>query len=224
MLRAHRSPDVPRVDKSSLQVRCASTTSFRSPDQRWGCGRQCPGSNLQITQLHRTRRGTRDPRGGTVLRDRGQRRTLLDRVGQLLPGEPSTTSTATSARRTDRRRRQARGGLRLAGSLAEIGRPPGNRARRKGGCSLHTRGYPVSMPDDIENRGVATGIDRELNPNVIGPIMPPPHLTEPTRLNLSRLRHGFEPRWDYAWSRIGCRGHRTDAKARTGKVPIPSTR
>lgn len=63
---------------------------------------------------------------------------------------------------------------------------PGNRARRKGGCSHHTRGYPVSIPHDIENRGVATGIDRELNPRVIGPIMPPPQLTEPTRLNLSR--------------------------------------
>ena len=48
-----------------------------------------------------------------------------------------------------------------------------------------------------KNRGVATGIDRELNPHVIGPITPPPQLTEPTRLNLSRWRHGFEPRWDY---------------------------
>jgi Phosphotransferase enzyme family len=82
-----------------------------------------------------TRRGTRNPRSGTILRDLGQRRTLLDRVEQLLPGEPSTTSTATSARRSDRRRRRARGGLRLAGSWTEIGRPPGNRARRKGGCS-----------------------------------------------------------------------------------------
>ena len=131
------------------------------------------------------------------LRDRGQRRTLVDRVEQLLPGEPSTTSTATSARRTDRGRRRARGGLRLPGSWAEIGRPPGNRARREDGCSLPTRGYPVSIPHDIENRGVATGIDWELNPHVRGLFPPPPQVTELARVNLSRWRHGFKSRWDY---------------------------
>jgi hypothetical protein len=117
--------------------------------------------------------------------------------GTAASREPSTTSTATSARRTDRGRRRARGGLRLAGSWAEIGRPPGNRARREGGCSLHTRGYPVSIPHDIENRGVATGIDWELNPHVRGLFPPPPQVTELARVNLSRWRHGFEPRWDY---------------------------
>jgi hypothetical protein len=48
-----------------------------------------------------------------------------------------------------------------------------------------------------ENRGVATGIDGELNPHVIGPIPPAPQVTEPPRLNLLRWRHGFERRWDY---------------------------
>jgi hypothetical protein len=56
---------------------------------------------------------------------------------------------------------------------------------------------PVSIPHDYENRGEATRIDGELNPHVIGPIPPAPQVTEPPRLNLSRWRHGFEPRWDY---------------------------
>jgi hypothetical protein len=198
-LRAHRLPEVPRVDKSSLQVRCASTTSFRSPDQRNAGG---AGGNAQATTC-KSHSYTAPGEEHVILEVERFYEIEVNGVRcsigwvQLLPGEQSTTSTATSSWRTDRRRRRARGGLRLAGSWAEIRRPPVNRARRKGGCSHHTRGYPVSIPHDIENRGVATGIDRELDPHVIGPIMPPPQLTEPTRLNLSRWRHGFEPRWDY---------------------------
>jgi hypothetical protein len=55
----------------------------------------------------------------------------------------------------------------------------------------------VNIPHDIENRGVATGIDEELNQQVSDPFPPPPQVRELARLNLSRWRHGFEPRLDY---------------------------
>jgi hypothetical protein len=72
-----------------------------------------------------------------------------------------------------------------------------SKTNRKGGCS-HTRpGDPVNILHDIEDRGVATGIDQELMPQVSGPIPPAPLVTEPARLNLSRWRHGFKSRWDY---------------------------
>jgi hypothetical protein len=87
-------------------------------------------------------------------------------------------------------------------------------------------GYPVSIPHDIENRGVAIGIDRELNPHVIGPITPPPPLTEPTRLNLSRWRHGFEPRWDYTEKRrseaLSNLKRRLSSPVRPAFVPRPT--
>jgi hypothetical protein len=56
---------------------------------------------------------------------------------------------------------------------------------------------PASIPHGIENRGVATRIDEERNPQVSGAFRRPPQITESARLNLSRWRHGFEPRWDY---------------------------
>jgi hypothetical protein len=56
---------------------------------------------------------------------------------------------------------------------------------------------PVNIPHDIEYRGLATGIDQKLNPEVSGGIRPSPQVTESARLSLSRGRHGFEPRWDY---------------------------
>jgi hypothetical protein len=71
-----------------------------------------------------------------------------------------------------------------------------------GGRNRHTPGDPVYIPHDNENRGVATGIDPEPNQQVSGPNPPPPQVTEPPRLNLSRWRHGFEPRWDYQGKRI----------------------
>jgi len=67
----------------------------------------------------------------------------------------------------------------------------------QGGCSRRTPGNPVNIPHDIENRGVATGINQKLNPEVSGGIRPSPQVTKSVRLNLSRWRHGFEPRWDY---------------------------
>jgi hypothetical protein len=58
----------------------------------------------------------------------------------------------------------------------------------------------------IENRGVATGIDEEQNQQVSDPFPPPPQVTESARLNLSRWRHGFEPRWDYQGKRVTAHG------------------
>ena len=48
----------------------------------------------------------------------------------------------------------------------------------KGGCSPPTPGDPVSIPHDVENRGVATGINQQLNPQVSGPSRVPPQVTE----------------------------------------------
>jgi hypothetical protein len=73
--------------------------------------------------------------------------------------------------------------------------------RCKGGYSLGHPFDPVSIPHDIEKRGVATRIDQERNPQVSGAFQPSPQVTESARLNLSRWRHGFEPRWDYAGQR-----------------------
>ena len=73
----------------------------------------------------------------------------------------------------------------------------------EGGCSAPPPFDPVSIPHDIEWRGVTTGSDREPNRQVDDPLRPAMQVTEPAGLNLSRWRHGFEPRWDYkqkAWS------------------------
>ena len=40
-------------------------------------------------------------------------------------------------------------------------------------------------------------IDEEQNPQVSGAFQRSQQVTESARLNLSRWRHGFEPRWDY---------------------------
>jgi len=69
--------------------------------------------------------------------------------------------------------------------------------RCKGGCSLGHPFDPVTIPHDIENRGVATRIDQERNPQVSGAFQRSPQVRGSARLNLSRWRHGFEPRWDY---------------------------
>jgi hypothetical protein len=43
----------------------------------------------------------------------------------------------------------------------------------------------VNIPHDIENRGVATGIDQEVNLQVSGPFLPPPQVMESTRSALA---------------------------------------
>ena len=68
----------------------------------------------------------------------------------------------------------------------------------KGGDSPPHAVNPVSIPHEVENQGVATGIDRKLNPPVNAPIRAPPQVTDSTRTTLSRWRHGFESRWDYS--------------------------
>ena len=67
----------------------------------------------------------------------------------------------------------------------------------EGGYGASSPGDPVNIPHDIEDQGVATGTDEELNQQVSDPFPPPPQVTETARVNLSRWRHEFEPRWDY---------------------------
>jgi hypothetical protein len=69
--------------------------------------------------------------------------------------------------------------------------------RHKGGCSLRAPGDPVAIPHDIENRGEATGIDQQLNPQVSSLVPPSAAGHGFNVFALSRWRHGFEPRWDY---------------------------
>ena len=71
----------------------------------------------------------------------------------------------------------------------------------QGGCSPPHATDPVEIPHDVENRRVATRFDHQLNPQISGPSRVPPQVTESARLNLSRWRHGFEPRWDYQETR-----------------------
>jgi hypothetical protein len=80
---------------------------------------------------------------------------------------------------------------------------------------------PVNIPHDIENRGVATGIDQEKTPQLSSPSPPPPQVTESARLNLSRWRHGFEPRWDYKRNRRSERRHRSNESDDCAEVGRP---
>jgi hypothetical protein len=68
--------------------------------------------------------------------------------------------------------------------------------RRKSGCSDPHAVDPVSIPHDIENRGVTTGTT-EPNPQVNAPYSASAAGHAIDRLNLSRWRHGFKSRWDY---------------------------
>ncbi len=86
---------------------------------------------------------------------------------------------------------QARAALLQASRVIEL------EGRRKGGCSAPHAVDPVSIPHDIEKRGVITGTDPDPNPQLNGLIPLPPQVTGSAQLNLSRWRHGFEPRWDY---------------------------
>jgi hypothetical protein len=67
-----------------------------------------------------------------------------------------------------------------------------------GGDTFAPSSDPVSIPHAIENRGVATRIERNWNPQVGGAFQRLPQVTGSARLNLSRWRHGFKSRWDYA--------------------------
>jgi hypothetical protein len=80
-------------------------------------------------------------------------------------------------------------------SAAEEIRVPRPKTDEEGGCSAPPPIDLVSIPHDIEKRGVTTGGDREPNRPVDGPLRAPMQVTEPAGLNLSRWRHGFEPRW-----------------------------
>jgi hypothetical protein len=67
----------------------------------------------------------------------------------------------------------------------------------KGDCSLGHPFHPLFIPHDNENRGVATRIDQERNPQVSGAFQRSPHVTESARLNLSWWRHRSTSPWDY---------------------------
>ena len=54
------------------------------------------------------------------------------------------------------------------------------RDQEKGGCIPPMPGDPVSIPHDIENRGVATGIDQVANPQVSDASLQPPQVAEST--------------------------------------------
>src|SRR6266508_2869524 len=94
------------------------------------------------------------------------------------------------------------------------------------GCSPPHATDPVNIPHDVENRRVATRFDQELNPQISGPSRVPPQVTESARLNLSRWRHGFESRWDYAWSQdwLSRSSHRCEGPNGEGAHPFNSLR
>jgi hypothetical protein len=73
------------------------------------------------------------------------------------------------------------------------------KAARKAQGWLHrpTRCNPESIPHDIENRGVTTGTDVEPESARQGHFSGSAAGHGIGPLNLSRWRHGFEPRWDY---------------------------
>jgi len=43
---------------------------------------------------------------------------------------------------------------------------------------LPTPGDPANIPHDVEDRGVATRIDQEPNPQISGPFWPPPQVAD----------------------------------------------
>ena len=87
--------------------------------------------------------------------------------------------------------------IRAVSSAAEAIRVLRPKTDEKGGCSAPPPFDPVSIPHDIEKRGVTTGTDPEPDPQVNGLFVPPLHVSGSAGLNLSRWRHGFKSRWDY---------------------------
>lgn len=61
---------------------------------------------------------------------------------------------------------------------------------------------PVNIPHDDEERGVATGGNRQRKPQVSGHLRVPPQVARTAWTTLSRWRHGFESRWDYQGKRV----------------------
>jgi hypothetical protein len=62
-------------------------------------------------------------------------------------------------------------------------------------------GDPENIPHDDEERGAATTSNPETETQVSGHVRPELLVTDSARTTLSRWRHGFEPRWDYASQR-----------------------
>jgi hypothetical protein len=98
-------------------------------------------------------------------------------------GNRSSTSTATSDSSLHCR-------LHAAGSPFETR-----------GRLVSTAGDLASIPHDVKYRGAATRSDQKPNPYVSGTPPPPPQIMGSARLNLSRWRNGFEPRWDSRYPR-----------------------
>jgi hypothetical protein len=93
--------------------------------------------------------------------------------------------------------------MRSGGAASWFVQRPGATWLAAGWCPPSASGDPVFIPHDVEKRGVLTRIDPEPNSQVSDPFPPPPQVTDSARLNLSRWRHGFEPRWDYEWKTRG---------------------
>jgi hypothetical protein len=87
---------------------------------------------------------------------------------------------------------------------------------------LRTPRDPANIPHDIENRGVATGINQEPNPQISGRFRPPPEVADSARGTLSRWRHGFKSRWDYEQRRRSDHSSSLDAESARGFVPHSS--
>jgi hypothetical protein len=77
--------------------------------------------------------------------------------------------------------RPARGGSIQLGDRRRPASRRAQRGERKGDCGPLPPRDSVSIPHDIENRGVATGIDQELNSQVSGRVRVPPQVTKSAR-------------------------------------------
>jgi hypothetical protein len=70
---------------------------------------------------------------------------------------------------------------------------PWSEDRRKDGDSAPHAGDSAFIPHAIENRGVATGIDRQLNPQISGPFPPPHQVAKSARSTSQRGDTGSNP-------------------------------
>ena len=186
-------------------TRVMSPSASRRPDER-GTRRAVPAATSGARPRGRAGDPPRPVRGSGGS-------TPISRTPRWLPSRVQLLTTRPSVGRTTGRdgvsalvpgllSRRIADDMHLAvSSAADVIGVVCPKAGQKGGCSAPPPFDPVSIPHDIEKRGVATGIDQERNPQVSGPIPPPPQVTEPARLNLSRWRHGFKSRWDYQGNR-----------------------
>ena len=92
---------------------------------------------------------------------------------------------------------------------------------RTGACSHPSPRDPVNIPQDIENRPVATGIDQETESSGQRPFSGSPQVTGSARLNLSRWRHGFKSRWDYKGEPAGQPGCIRAQRRRADVIYMP---